>query len=384
MPRTIAVVSSSRADFSHLYWVLRDLEAHPEIELRTIAMGALLSDEFGRAVDGFEREGFSVDERVECLLSADTDTAMAKTIGIAISSLAEILGRMRPDLALLIADRYEMLAPAAVALALRIPVAHIEGGDVSEGAIDEAVRHALTKLSHLHFAPTEKARRRVLALGEEAWRVHRVGAPSLDHLVRSTLLSREEVEAQLDVRLEERSLLVAYHPVTLARDTLREADAVYSALERVDAQVLFCFPNADAGSRELMRRANSLCERRDNARIWKNIDPVRYWSLLGHVSGMIGNSSSGIMESPSLRLPAIDIGMRQKGRECAANVINVAADAGAILAAVGRALTPTFRDSLGDLRNPYGDGHAAERIVKVLVETTLGEPLLSKRAPEVE
>src|ERR1700744_537407 len=192
MKRTIAVVTSSRADYSHLYWPLKDLAAHPDIDLKLIVMASHLSPAFGLTVQEIEKDGFAIAGRIESLLSSDSDVGMAKTIGVAALGLADLLGQMRPDLLLLIADRYEMLAPASVALALRIPIAHIEGGEISEGAIDDAVRNALTKMSHIHFTSTWKARHRVIAMGEDAWRVHRAGAPSLDHLQRSLMLSREE------------------------------------------------------------------------------------------------------------------------------------------------------------------------------------------------
>src|SRR5277367_6899607 len=191
MKRKIAVITSSRADYSHLYWPLKDLSESDEIDLRIIALGSHLSPEFGNTIEEIEKDGFPIASRVECLLSSDSDVGMAKTIGIATLSLADLFAGMRPDLLLLIADRYEMLAPASVALALRIPVAHIEGGEVSEGAIDDAVRNALTKMSHIHFTSTETARARVIALGEEPWRVHRAGAPSLDHLVKGKLSTRQ-------------------------------------------------------------------------------------------------------------------------------------------------------------------------------------------------
>src|SRR6202035_2778201 len=201
MKRKIAVVTTSRADYSHLYWPLRELSAHPDVELKIIAMGAHLSPEFGATIQEIERDGFEIAERIECLLSSDTDVGMAKTIGLATLSLADVLGRMRPDLLLLIADRYEMLAPASVALALRIPIAHIEGGEVSEGAIDDAVRNALTMMSHVHFTSTHAARQRIILMGEEEWRVHRAGAPSLDHLRRQTLLAPAQVASRLQVDL---------------------------------------------------------------------------------------------------------------------------------------------------------------------------------------
>src|ERR1700749_983166 len=202
MKRSIAVVTSSRADYSHLYWPLHELAQHPDVELKLIVLGAHLSPQFGETVKEIEKDGFPIAARLECLLSSDTDVGMAKTLGVAVLSLADLLGQMRPDLLLLIADRYEMLPPAAVALTLRIPIAHIEGGEISEGAIDDAVRNALTKMSHIHFTSTEGARARVIAMGEEPWRVHRAGAPSLDHLRRSRLLSREEVEAACNLDLE--------------------------------------------------------------------------------------------------------------------------------------------------------------------------------------
>ena len=380
MPRRIAVVTTSRADYSHLYWVLRDLEAHPSIDLKLIATGAQLAQEFGAAVGEIESDGFTIDERVECLLSSDSDVGMAKTIGVATLGLAEALGRLRPDLLLLIADRYELLAPASVALALRIPIAHIEGGEVSEGAIDDAVRNALTKMSHLHFTPTQTAKRRVIAMGEEPWRVHRTGAPSLDHLVRNTLVSRDVLQQELGITLAADAILVAYHPITLARDTLCEVDALFGALERLPGQVLFCFPNADAGSRELFRRAAAFCDARSAAHLFVNLHPLRYWSLLGCSSAMLGNSSSGIMESPSLALPCVNVGMRQQGRERAANIIDVEADADAIVQALERARAEEFKQSLAGMVNPYGDGSAAKRIVETIATVELGERLLVKKA----
>src|SRR5579862_2916691 len=262
MKRKIAVVTSSRSDYGHLYWPLRDLENHHGVDLRIVAMGSHLSPEFGNTVQEIEKDGFQIDARIECLLSSDTDVGMAKTIGVATLSLADTLGQMRPDLLLLIADRYELLAPASVALALRIPIAHIEGGEVSAGAIDDAVRNAITKMSHIHFTGTESARKRVIAMGEEEWRVHRSGAPSLDHLRRQTLYTREQLESRLGLNLRQPTTLVVYHPVTLLRNTTEEADALFAALELLPEQIFFCYPNADAGSRALIARTRALLSRK--------------------------------------------------------------------------------------------------------------------------
>ena len=383
MKRTIAVVTSSRADYSHLYWPLHDLAQHPDVELKLIVLGAHLAPQFGETVKEIEKDGLPIAARLECLLSSDTDVGMAKTLGVAVLALADLLGQMRPDLLLLIADRYEMLAPASVALTLRIPIAHIEGGEISEGAIDDAVRNALTKMSHIHFTSTESARARVVAMGEEPWRVHRAGAPSLDHLRRSRLLDVTELEERLQVSLRLPTVVVAYHPVTIVRDTTQEADCLFAALKKVDAQILFCYPNSDAGSHDLMQRTRAFLATRSDAKVYVNLDAVTYWSLLRHAALLIGNSSSGIMEAASFALPVVNVGFRQKGRERARNVLDAEPETSAILARIAEGMSSEFRASLAGMANPYGDGNAAETIVRVLTGIPLSGELLVKHAPVI-
>ncbi len=378
--RRIAVVTTSRADYSHLYWPLRLLADDARVELKLIVMGAHLSPEFGATVFELQKHGFAIAAQIECLLSSDSDVGMAKTIGLATLSLADTLGEMRPDILLLIADRYEMLAPGAVALALRIPIAHIEGGEISEGAIDDAVRNALTKMAHLHFTSTFAARERIIAMGEEPWRVTRAGAPSLDHLRRSKLFSREELAANLAMQLEESAIVVAYHPVTLAADTLEETDELFAALQATAGQLIFCYPNSDAGSRALIERSKEFLAARGNGRIFVNLDAVTYWSLLREAQVFLGNSSSGIMETVSFAVPTVNIGERQRGRERAVNVIDATANCEAILTAISRARSQEFRDSLRGIANPYGDGTASEKILEVLTSAPLGRKLLTKKA----
>ena len=379
--RRIAVVTTSRADYSHLYWPLRELNAHPGVELGVIALGPHLSPEFGTTLREIERDGFPIRARIECLLSSDTDIGMAKTIGVAMLGLADALSQWRPDLLLLIADRYEMLAPASVALALRVPIAHIEGGEISQGAIDDQVRNALTKLAHIHFTSTPAARRRVIAMGEEPWRVHRAGAPSLDHLRRSTLLSRPALEARLGITLLAPAILAAYHPVTILRDTTLEAVALFSALAQAPGQLFFVYPNADAGSYALIERTKALAVSRPDTHIFVNLDPISYWSLLGQVDALIGNSSSGIMEAASFALPTVNIGLRQQGRERARNLIDAPAEAAAILRALNQALDPEFRKALRGMENPYGDGTAAQTIARVLTTVPLDGLLIKQPTP---
>ena len=384
MRRTIAVITTSRADYSHLYWPLKTLGSRPEIDLRLIVLGSHLSPEFGVTVNEIEKDGIPIFSRIECLLSSDTDIGMAKTIGVASLGLADVLGSLRPDLVLLIADRYEMLAPASVALALRIPIAHIEGGEISEGAIDNAVRNALTMMSHIHFTSTHEGRRRVIAMGEEAWRVHRAGAPSIDHLRHSHLFSREELENRLHLDLSKRTTVVAYHPVTIVKDTTREADALFTALSEVEDQILFCYPNADAGSHDLIHRTEAFLLQRGSGRLFVNLNAIAYWSLLRQADLFIGNSSSGIMETASFALPTVNVGLRQQGRERPANVLDAKAESHAILKKIEEARSEAFRRQLKGMANPYGDGHASERIVDILTTIPLTEDLLIKRARSLE
>ena len=379
--RRIGVITTSRADYSHLYWPLRELSAHPDVDLAVFVLGAHLSPDFGSTVKEIERDGFPIQARIECLLSSDTDTGMAKTIGLAILGLADALTAWRPDILLLIADRYEMLAPASVALALRIPVAHIEGGEISQGAIDDHVRNALTKLAHLHFTSTPTARRRVISMGEEPGRVHHAGAPSLDHLSRSVLLNRKTLEAQLGLTLTAPTILAAWHPVTILQDTNAQADALFAALAAAPGQLIFVYPNADAGCHALIQRTRTLAEARPNTHIFVNLDAITYWSLLSNVTCMVGNSSSGIMEAASFALPVVNVGMRQQGRERAANIVDVPAETAAILAGLNRAFSSEFRNSLAGMKNLYGNGTAAKTIAHVLTTVPLEGLLIKQQSP---
>ena len=378
MNKKIVAITSSRADYSHLYWVLKTLEQEKSIDLTILAFGPHLSPEYGETWQQIKQDGFANIKTIECLLSSDTDLGMAKSLGLATLSIADYLNELRPDLMLLIADRYEMLAPANVALTMRIPIAHIEGGDVSLGAIDDAVRNALTKMSHIHFTPTVKAKSRVLAMGEEPWRVHQSGAPSLDHLKRSRIPNKTEIKQQFNLN-DNKVIVVAYHAVTLYKDSVKEQNDLFSALAKRKEQIVFCFPNADAGSYQIIKNAQEFCQKYANAQIHKNLPAQTYWGLLKTADLMLGNSSSGIMESPSLKLPCINIGIRQLGREQARNIIDVSANEYEIDQTIDKALSTEFRNSLNELVNPYGDGNASELISRVLTNLTIDDNFLFKK-----
>jgi UDP-hydrolysing UDP-N-acetyl-D-glucosamine 2-epimerase len=379
--RKIAVVTSSRADYAHVRWLLHELRRNQKVDLQVIALGPHLSPLFGHT--GHQVSKSSDDVRVdhiECLLDSDTDVGMAKTIGVATLGFADTLARLRPDILVLIADRYEMLAPAAAALALRIPLAHIEGGEITLGAIDDAVRNALTKMSHLHFACTRKAAIRISAMGEDHWRITFSGSLSLDALRRERLLSASQLEKQLGFAVDHETVVCVYHPVTMLGNTIEEASEVFAALKQQQNHIVFIYPNADAGSRELIRRAEAFAAKYSRARVLVNLDHLAYLSLLKHSGALIGNSSSGIIESTSLGVPVVNIGIRQVGREHAANVIDAPAKRQAIEAALKKALSPKFRKSVQRLKSPYGGGNAAEIISKVLASAPLGQKLLFKHA----
>lgn len=381
-PRTLAIVSSSRADMAHLIHPLRALMDSPLIDPVVMATAAVLQPEYGDSARRFHEEGFRV-HPVPCDLRIETGFDAAQAIGRATIAFAEAFEAIRPDLVMVVADRFEMLAPANAALAMRIPIVHVEGGERSEGAIDDAVRNALTKMSHLHLVTTEEARRRVLAMGEEAWRVHRVGAASLDHLLAGEIPDTEALSSRLGFDRELPMILAAIHPVTLAEDPGHDAARLLEALERLPDEkntIIFAFPNADEGSLEIRSAVSNFITTRRNTFMHTTLPPETWLGLLHHCELVVGNSSSVLMESPSIPTPAVCIGERQAGRERARNVVDVAADADSILMAFEHARS---LEMIG-IMNPYGDGHASERIRRVLEEAPDRERLLHKSTTLVE
>ncbi|MAB28029.1 MAG: UDP-N-acetylglucosamine 2-epimerase (hydrolyzing) [Planctomycetaceae bacterium] len=381
-PRTLAIVSSSRADMAHLIHPLRALTDSPLIDPVVMATAAVLQPEYGDSARRFHEEGFRV-HPVPCDLRIETGFDAAQAIGRATIAFADAFDALRPDLVMVVADRFEMLAPANAALAMRIPIVHVEGGERSEGAIDDAVRNALTKLSHLHLVTTREAERRVLAMGEEAWRVHRVGAASLDHLLADQIPDAEALSSRLGFDRELPMILAAIHPVTLADDPGHDAAQLLEALERVPDEtntIIFAFPNADEGSLEIRSAVSKFITKRRNSFMHTTLPPETWLGLLHRCELVVGNSSSVLMESPSIPTPAVCIGERQAGRERARNVVDVAADADSILLAFERARSL----DMNEITNPYGDGHASERIRRVLEEAPERERLLHKSTTLVE
>jgi UDP-hydrolysing UDP-N-acetyl-D-glucosamine 2-epimerase len=364
--RRICVVTGSRAEYGLLYWVLRDLQAEPGVELQLVVTGMHLAPEFGLTVRQIEADGFDIALRVPMLLASDDAGGVAKSIGLGVIGLSDALQVLTPDIVLVLGDRFEILAAAQACLVHKVPLAHIAGGDVTEGAYDESMRHAITKMAQLHFVTNEDAAHRVRQMGEDPQRVHVVGSPGLDHLKRQRLLDRAALEQALGDTLGERNLLVTFHPVTLADDDgLGEFDELLAALaDTGPGTTIWCSrPNADSGGRALAARLNAWAdELGSRVRVHTSLGQLRYLSLMAQVDAVVGNSSSGLYEAPSFGVPTLNIGERQRGRLAASSVLHCAAERQAITAGLERALALDCRGVV----NPYGDGHSAARIVAAL------------------
>lgn len=378
--RTVGVVTSSRADYGLYRPVLRAMSADSELAPRLFVTGTHLMAEHGMTIRWIEEDGFPIAERIDALLYSDSPEGVAKSMGRGTLGFGEALARTPVDLLMVLGDRFEMHAAAVAALPFKIPVAHLHGGEVTFGAIDDSLRHSMTKLSHLHFATTEEHARRIRQLGEEDWRVHVTGAPGLDNLRDFRPLSPEAFESEFGFPLTDDFLLVTFHPVTLEYErTANYCAALLEALEAAGRPVLFTRANADTHGHIVNAMIETFSERIAAWRLVDNLGTDGYFTALGRAAAVVGNSSSGIIEAASFKVPVVNIGTRQEGRLHPANVMDVGYAASDITSGLARALSPAFRESLAGLVNPYGDGHAAERIVRVLKETPLGDRLIRKR-----
>ena len=378
--RTIGVVTVARSDYGLYLPVLRRIQAEPDLRLHLIVAGTHLSPDFGLTVREIERGGFPIGDRVEMMLSSDTPEGVAKSMGLGTIGFAQAYARSRPDILLVLGDRFEMHAAVVAALPFGIPVAHIHGGELTLGAMDDALRHSITKMSHLHFVATEDYARRVIQMGEEPWRVTVSGSPGLDGLLSTPLLSREELERRYRLDLSAPFLLVTYHPVTLEIEQLEtQMNELLAALDEVGMTTVFTYPNADTRSRLVIQMTREYAAARPHVRVVVNLGTPGYVSAMRFAAAMVGNSSSGIIEAASFQLPVVNIGSRQQGRARGRNVIDVGYGRQEIVAGIRRAISPEFRASLVGLVNLYGDGHAAERIVRRLKEVELDDRLFRKQ-----
>jgi GDP/UDP-N,N'-diacetylbacillosamine 2-epimerase (hydrolysing) len=374
MTRKICVITGTRAEYGLMRWVMQDIKDDPELTLQVIATGMHLSPEFGLTYREIEKDGFWIDRRVEMLTSSDTPVGVAKSMGLGLIGFADALHELQPDLIVVLGDRFEIFAAVSAALVACIPVAHLHGGETTEGAFDEALRHSITKMSHLHFVAAEEYRQRVVQLGEQPERVFLVGGLGVDAIKRAALLDRSALEASLDFRLGEKNLLITFHPVTLeGQSSARQMEELLVALHQLGegTHLIFTMPNADNGSRELTLLIDDFVASHPNARAYASLGQLRYLSCMQHVDGVVGNSSSGLAEAPSMAIGTINIGDRQSGRLKARSVIDCLPQRQTIVDAINRLYLPSFRQSLKTVVNPYGDGGASEKIVRTLKEHDL-------------
>ncbi|MGS0696510.1 UDP-N-acetylglucosamine 2-epimerase [Shewanella sp. 0m-4] len=369
MNKKVAVFTGTRAEYGLLFWLLKDIQSDPELHLQLLVSGMHLSPEFGETYQQIEKDGFVIDEKIEILLSSDSAVGTAKSMGLGVLGFSDALARLQPDVLVILGDRFEALAAAQTAMIMRIPIVHLHGGEITEGAYDDAIRHAITKLSYLHGTSTEEYRQRVIQLGEEPNRVTTVGAIGLDHLKRATFLTVEQLSESLGFKLNKPFVVVTYHPVTLADEAPEVSfQALLDALDYFpELQVILTYPNADDGGRRIIPILEEYA-RSNPQRVLAipSLGQVRYLSSIMHASAVIGNSSSGIIEVPSFDVPTVNIGVRQKGRLAAKSVLNTEPNHTAISNAISVAISRSYKDKDEVIDNPYGQGDASAQVIEMI------------------
>jgi len=383
--KRVCVVTGSRADYGLLRWVMEGIQASSELELQLVVTGMHLASEFGNTWREIEADGFSIDRKIDTLLSSDSPAGVTKSMGLGLISFADAFSELSPDMVLVLGDRSEIFVAAAAATVACIPIAHLHGGERTEGAIDESFRHSITKMSHLHFVAAEEYRRRVIQLGEDPDRVILVGGLGIDSILRLPLLSPGEVEESLGLTFSERNLLITFHPVTLepaaAEGQMLE---LLSALEPLaETSLIFTMPNADTGGRQLIRMVEEFVGQHSNAFAFTSLGQLRYLSTIRNVDAVVGNSSSGLTEVPSFKKGTINIGTRQQGRLRTSSVIDCDPDRRDIGAAIRRLYSSDFQAALLKTQNPYGNGGASDAIVKKIESVGIAS-LLRKSFVDLE
>ena len=367
--RKICIVTGSRAEYGLLYWLMKEIAADTDLRLQIIATGMHLAPEFGLTYQQIEADGFTIDAKVEMLLSSDTAVGIVKSMGLGVMGFADALDRLMPDILVLLGDRFEILAAAQTAMVLRIPIAHIHGGETTEGAFDEGIRHAITKMAQWHFAAAEPYRKRIIQLGEAPDRVFMFGAPGLDHFQHLNWIDRMALEKSLALSLNFPSFLITYHPATLGQqEPMAAMTELLAALDEFpDATAIFTYPNADTGGRALIERIDRwVATNKHRAKAFASLGQRRYLSLMRAVDVIIGNSSSGFTEAPALKKATVNIGDRQRGRLKAASIIDASEEKNKIVAAINKALSEKFRAGLPSTKSLYGSGDVSRRIKDAL------------------
>ena len=369
--RKICVVTGTRAEYGLLYPIMKKIQNSDTLKLQLIATTMHLSEEFGSTYKQIEEDGFTIDEKIENLLASDSKSSVAKSTGLATILLSDAFTRLQPDVVLILGDRFETHATATTAMLMNIPIAHIHGGELTEGAVDEQIRHSITKMSYLHFTSTEEYRERIIQMGEDSSRVFISGAPGIDNIINLELLPKTELEDSFNWKFDERSALFTYHPVTLDNSNINEEiNQVLSAIKKTGLNVLFTYANADDSGRVINQKIEEFCQNNPTKyKVIKSLGQLRYLSAMKYVNLLIGNTSSGIIEAVSFQKPVVNIGNRQKGRLQSGNVIDCSVET--LSQAIHEALSNEFLVSCKTLNNVYGDGNASDTIVDVLLSVEI-------------
>ena len=378
--RKICVITGTRSEYGLLRWVMDGIQKSSELELQIIATGMHLSPEFGLTYREIEKDGFHIDKKVEMLVSSDTPTSVAKSMGLGMIGFADGLKDLKPDIVLVLGDRYEIFSAVATAMIFRIPVAHLHGGEATEGIIDESIRHSITKMSHLHFVAAEEYKKRVIQLGEQPDNVFLVGGLGIDNIVKLNLMERKDFEKSIDFKLGIKNLLITFHPVTLEKNTSeKQMNEILMALKELkNTHLIFTMPNADTDGRIIFKMIEDFVKNHPHANSFTSLGQLRYLSCIKHVDGVIGNSSSGLAEVPTFKKGTINIGDRQRGRIKAESVIDCKPTTKSISDAIKKLYSLEFQQKLKTVKNPYGSGGASEAIVKTLENISL-KTILKKK-----
>lgn len=379
--RNILVVTGTRSEYGLLYWTMKEIENDKDLNLQLIVTGNHLVDDYGYTVKTIRNDGFNIDEEIDMIINSNNKSSIVKSMGLELIQMAQAFDRLKPDILLVLGDRYEIFVAATCAMMMNIPIAHMNGGESTEGAVDEQIRHAITKMSHIHFPGAEYYKERIIKMGEEDWRTFNVGQSGLENIRRLSLLTKTEVEMELGLSLSKNTFLITYHPVTLDIENVEEQiDNLLCAISKFDVNYVFTYPNADFGSKTIIDKINIFKDSNENAYIFHSLGQKRYLSLMKYADVMIGNSSSGIIEASIFKMPVVNIGDRQKGRLRSENIIDVSYNENDIVKGIDMALYDLeFKSSLSNIKNVYGDGNTSRYIADILKNIKLDKNLLYKK-----
>lgn len=380
--KKILVVTGTRSEYGLLYWSMKEIQKDKELDLQLIVTGNHLSQQYGMTIKQIEDDGFNIDEKIDMLISSEQKSSILKSMGLEMIQMAQSLDRLKPDALLILGDRYETFIAATCAMMMNIPIAHMNGGESTEGVIDEQIRHSITKMAHIHFAGAQEYKEKIIKMGEEEWRVYNVGQAGVENIKRLNLLSKKELYRELGIDFHKKVFLVTYHPVTLNIENIEyEMEQLLMSLNAYEKQadIIFTYPNADFGSQKIINKINNYALNKKNVKIVHSLGQLKYLSLLKYANIVIGNSSSGIIETPIFKCPTVNIGDRQKGRIRNKNILDCKCEYKEIIKSIDIGLSKEFNSTLNNMENFYGDGTTSKQIVSVLKKLLSNKKILFKK-----